>query len=163
MYDSELSDWTAAKMGPRRDLLGELRSAILAEGLHFGLSSHRAEHDWFFEGGRHSRSDVNDPAYAAFYGPAQDRLPPRSAKSTWETTSPMSVRRGWTTGWRVRRRWSLNINQSCTSTGIGQPSYRSVLPKFLAYYYNRGGVGLLITWILQWRWGRAPRTSKEDS
>ena len=34
MYDSELSDWTAVKMGPRRDVLGELRSAILAEGLH---------------------------------------------------------------------------------------------------------------------------------
>jgi alpha-L-fucosidase len=46
MYDSQLSDWTAVKMGPRRDVLGELRSAIRAEGLHFGLSSHGAEQDW---------------------------------------------------------------------------------------------------------------------
>src|ERR1700736_5535635 len=42
MYDSELSDWTAAKMGPKRDVLGQLRTAIRAEGLHFGVSSHRA-------------------------------------------------------------------------------------------------------------------------
>lgn len=47
LYDSHLSDWTAVKTGPKRDLLGELSTAIRAQGLHFGLSSHRAEHNWF--------------------------------------------------------------------------------------------------------------------
>jgi alpha-L-fucosidase len=41
MYDSGLSDWTAAKMGPHRDVIGELAKAVRAEGLHFGASSHR--------------------------------------------------------------------------------------------------------------------------
>ena len=52
MYDSELSDWTAAKMGPHRDLTGELAKAVRAEGLHFGASSHRVEHNFFFGVGR---------------------------------------------------------------------------------------------------------------
>ena len=36
MYDSGLSDWTVAKMGPHRDIIGELAKAVRAEGLHFG-------------------------------------------------------------------------------------------------------------------------------
>src|SRR5438270_3327788 len=57
-------------MGPKRDLIGELAKAIRAEGLHFGASSHRAEHYFFMNGGRQFDSDVQDPKYAAFYGPA---------------------------------------------------------------------------------------------
>jgi alpha-L-fucosidase len=34
------------------------------------LSSHRAEHNFFYDGGRAIRSDVNDPKYASLYGPA---------------------------------------------------------------------------------------------
>jgi len=70
MYRSTLSDWNAVKMGPHRDILAELRTQILAQGLHFGLSSHRAEHYFFLNGGRDFPSDVDDPKYAAFYGPA---------------------------------------------------------------------------------------------
>ena len=61
MYDSDLSDWTAKKMGPHRDLAGELLVAVRAEKLHLGASSHRIEHDWFLDGGRKQNSDVNDP------------------------------------------------------------------------------------------------------
>ena len=70
MYDSGLSDWTVVKMGPKRDTLGELAAAVRAEGLHFGLSSHRAEHNFFYSFGRTTTSDVNDPKYASLYGPA---------------------------------------------------------------------------------------------
>ena len=70
MYESDLSDWNAKKMGPKRDLIGELAKAVRAEGLHFGASSHRAEHYFFMNGGREFDSDVKDPQYAAFYGPA---------------------------------------------------------------------------------------------
>ena len=74
MYDSGLSDWTAAKMGPHRDLIGDLAKAVRAEGLHFGVSSHRVEHNFFLGVGREIPSDVNDPKYAAFYGPAHNWL-----------------------------------------------------------------------------------------
>src|ERR1035437_6058392 len=32
IYDSNLTDWCAGKMGPKRDLLGELATAVRAEG-----------------------------------------------------------------------------------------------------------------------------------
>jgi alpha-L-fucosidase len=70
MYHSDLSDWCAAKMGPRRDVVGEIEKAVRAEGLHFGASSHRAEHYFFMNGGREFDSDVRDPRFASFYGPA---------------------------------------------------------------------------------------------
>ena len=75
MYDTELSRWNAAKMGPHRDLIGDLAEAVRAHGLVFGLSSHRAEHWWFMNGGKAFDSDVQDPAYADFYGPAQPNDP----------------------------------------------------------------------------------------
>ena len=70
MYDSGLSDWTVAKMGPKQDTTGELAKAVRAAGIHFGASSHRAEHYFFLNGGRQFDSDVRDPRYASFYGPA---------------------------------------------------------------------------------------------
>ncbi len=70
MYNSDLSDWCAAKMGPHRDTTGELAQAVRAAGMHFGVSSHRAEHYFFMNTGRDIDSDVRDPKFAAFYGPA---------------------------------------------------------------------------------------------
>ena len=35
MYDSGLSDWTAAKMGPHRDVIGQLAKAVRADGSAF--------------------------------------------------------------------------------------------------------------------------------
>ena len=48
MYDCSFTDWSAARMGPKRDVVGELAEAVRAEGLVFGVSSHRVEHWWFF-------------------------------------------------------------------------------------------------------------------
>src|SRR6202008_2495616 len=71
MYQSNLTDWCAGKMGPKRDVLGELAKAVRAQGMHLGASSHRAEHDWFFDAVRLFASDVNYTKYAALSGPAQ--------------------------------------------------------------------------------------------
>ncbi len=73
MYDTSFSDWKATKMGPRRDVIGELANAVRKQWLNFGLSSHRAEHWWFFEGGMSFASDVQDVRYADLYGPAQPK------------------------------------------------------------------------------------------
>ena len=76
MYDSGFTNWDAAKMGPRRDIVAELEKATRARGLHFGVSSHRAEHWWWYHEGTEFDSDVNDPRYAGLYGPAQPRTLP---------------------------------------------------------------------------------------
>ncbi|HVM88757.1 MAG TPA: alpha-L-fucosidase [Puia sp.] len=72
MYNSSLSKWNAYNMGPKRDIIGELADAVRKEGLVFGVSSHRIEHWFFMNGGRKFDSDVNDPRYADFYGPAHE-------------------------------------------------------------------------------------------
>jgi Glycosyl Hydrolase Family 88/Alpha-L-fucosidase len=81
MYDTVRSQWCAVKMGPKRDTLGELAKAVRKQGLVFGVSSHRAEHWWFFDGGMHFDSDVQDPRYYCFFASLQKAT--RSTPSSW--------------------------------------------------------------------------------
>jgi len=81
MYNSGLSDWCAAKMGPHRDIVGDLAKAVRDAGLHFGVSTHRAEHYFFMNGGRAFDSDVRDPRFAAFYGPAHEGAAAEDSKT----------------------------------------------------------------------------------
>lgn len=71
MYDSELSRWNAVRMGPGRDVLGELFAEAGKNGLVSGASSHRVEH-WFFMGhGKEFESDIKEPLERGdFYWPA---------------------------------------------------------------------------------------------
>jgi alpha-L-fucosidase len=135
MYDTALSPWCAAKMGPKRDLIGELAAAVREEGLVFGLSSHRAEHWWFMNGGMQFASDVQDPAYRDFYGPAQphdeewrskDWRPRPHAKflddwlaRTCELVDKYQPKLVWFDWW------------------IEQTVFAPYLQKFAAYYYNQ--------------------------
>tara|TARA_R100000687_G_scaffold63495_2_gene51411 strand:- start:67058 stop:68638 length:1581 start_codon:yes stop_codon:yes gene_type:complete len=73
MYDNSYSRWDAVEMGPKRDVIAELKTAANKADIYFGLSSHRAENWWFFEGGREVPSDVQDDAYRDLYGPAVSR------------------------------------------------------------------------------------------
>jgi alpha-L-fucosidase len=137
MYDSGLSDWTAVKMGPRRDVIGDLAKAVRAEGLHFGLSSHRAEHNFFFDGGRDIRSDVNDPRYASLYGPAHAWLQGANGNvlvNDWTYVSP-----AWTADWLARATELVEKYKPeivYYDWWIGQPSFRARVTEFDAFYYN---------------------------
>ncbi|MEP6898272.1 MAG: alpha-L-fucosidase [Rhodanobacter sp.] len=138
MYDSKLSDWTAVRMGPHRDIIGLLSRAIRAQGMHFGISSHRAEHDWFFDGGRHFDSDVNDPRYAELYGPAEDLLSKDNSNLADDWTS---VSQAWLDDWLARTTELIdNYHPDLIyfDWWIGHPTFRNTLPKMLAYYYNQG-------------------------
>jgi alpha-L-fucosidase len=136
LYDSGLSDWTAVKMGPKRDLIGDLARAVRAEGLHFGASFHRAEHDWFFDGGRTFRSDVNDPKYASLYGPAHPWLQDKSQTLANDWTY---VSREYTDDWLARAGeivQKYNPEVMYFDWWIGQPSFRPNVSRFTAFYYN---------------------------
>ena len=82
MYKSEISKYNAFDMGPKRDLLGELREAIEEENLMFCTSSHRAEH-WFFMGhGKEFDSDIKEPMKRGdFYWPAMPEPDPQALQS----------------------------------------------------------------------------------
>ncbi|TYK67464.1 alpha-L-fucosidase [Colwellia echini] len=73
MYDNSYTRWDSVEMGPKRDIIQELKNASEKNDIHFGLSSHRAENWWFFDGGREMPSDVQDDAYRDLYGPAVNR------------------------------------------------------------------------------------------
>ena len=138
MYDTHLSDYSTVKMGPRRDVLGELKAAIKASDLHFCLSSHRAEHDWFFDEGRKFPSDVSDPAHAGLYGPAQSRIVGPNSDDLFSDYTYVS--QFWLDDWLARQaelvaRYDPDLIYF--DWWIGQPSFRNTLPSFLAYYYNR--------------------------
>jgi alpha-L-fucosidase len=119
--------------------------------MHLGASSHRIEHDWFMDGGRKFASDVNDPKYAAFYGPAQIQLQDKVAPGgndldeDWTYVSP-----AFANDWVAR---SAEIVQKYHPDiiffdwWIGQASVRPYLAEFAAYYYNEsqqhGPVGII--------------------
>ena len=127
MYDSARTDWTAAKRGPKRDIIGQLAEAVRAQWLVFGASSHRAEHWWFLNGGMSFESDVRSPAWAGLYGPAQpESMPPNEEfladwlLRTCEIVDRYQPQLVWFDWW------------------IEQPAFEPYLRAFAAYYYNRG-------------------------
>ncbi|WP_369980111.1 alpha-L-fucosidase [Xanthomonas bundabergensis] len=152
MYDSQLSEWTATKMGPKRDVIGELSKAIRAQGMHFGLSSHRAEHNWFFDGGRTFESDVNDPLYAGLYGPAQLRLRGKDDADVANDWTPVS--QAWLDDWLARTTELIDRYDPeliYFDWWIAHPTFRSTLPTMLSYYYNHGaarGDGVVVNYKL---------------
>jgi alpha-L-fucosidase len=143
MYQSDLTDWCAGKMGPKRDIVGELAQAIRAEGMHFGASSHRAEHDWFFEGGRKFDSDVNDPRYASFYGPAHPRiLKPgfdHNLLEDWTYVSPEFMDDWLARTAEIVEKYHPDLVYF--DWWIGQPSFRGHVAQFAAFYYNQTAAG----------------------
>ena len=68
MWDSQINDWNAARMGPKRDVVGELEKAIRGTGMRFMTAFHHFEQWWFYPHWR-SDCDVSDPQYSGLYGP----------------------------------------------------------------------------------------------
>ncbi|HJW07603.1 MAG TPA: alpha-L-fucosidase [Rhodanobacter sp.] len=139
MYDSRLSRWTAANMGPKRDVVAALERAVRAEGIRFGLSSHRAEHSWFFDQGRELASDVNDPAYVDLYGPAVPHFVQNGYQDLgqdWTYVSPTYV-----DDWLARTaelEAYYKPDLVYLDWWVGHPAFRDAVAEFAAYYYNRG-------------------------
>ncbi len=127
MYDCSFTDWKASTMGPKRDIIGELSKAVRKQGLVFGLSSHRAEHWWFMNGGRQFPSDVQDPKYYRFYGPAAS-----------DSTQPNQE---YLEDWLARTCELVDKYQPQLvyfDWWIEQPVFQPYLKRFAAFYYDRG-------------------------
>lgn len=126
MYDSALSRWNSVRMGPKRDIVGELAAAVREQWMVFGASSHRAEHWWFMNGGRAFASDVQDPQFADFYGPAQPKeLPPNDQfLEDWLLRTCELVDR-----YRPQLMWF--------DWWIETEVFEPYLQRFASYYYNR--------------------------
>lgn len=136
LYDSDLSDWNSVKMGPRRDILGELKQAAQAQGLIFAASSHRAEHWWFMCGGMTFECDVSSGKYADLYGPAK----PYDKSGILDFEHPTEPDEDFLKDWLARTCELVDRYRPRVvyfDWWIEQPAFKPYLKKFAAYYYNR--------------------------
>jgi alpha-L-fucosidase len=154
MYDCSFSEWTATKMGPKRDLIGELAEAVGRQDMVFSVSSHRAEHWFFFNGGMEFDSDVQDPQYYDFYGPAKPG--PRHDAAEWRSKDWTPRPHGkFLDDWLARTCELVDKYQPQVvwfDWWIEQAVFEPYLQKFAAYYYNRGeewGKGVAINYKFQ--------------
>ena len=143
MYNSAIDPWNAVRMGPHRDVVGELAAATRARGLHFGVSSHRAEHWWWYDGGMKFDSDVRDPRNASLYGPAEPM--PLPGSSTSKEPNPdhlerwLPPNRSFLDDWLARSAELVDKYHPdflYFDWWIGQPAFRPYLKEFAAYYYD---------------------------
>lgn len=143
MYDSSFTVWDAARMGPQRDVVGELAQAARARGLRFGVSSHRAEHWWWYHEGTEHDSDVNDPQSAGLYGPAQPRTLP--ADPVREEPNPSHLERWLPPSKAFLDDWLARSTELVDKYHpdllyfdwwIGQPAFAPYLKQMGAYYYD---------------------------
>lgn len=140
MYESELSDWNAAKMGPKRDVLGELKVEAEKKGIVLGASSHRAENYWFFSGCRDFDSGLQDIEFQEPYGYAFKLFEHDDLQKHTHTIDTVGPSVEHLENWLAR---------TCEIVDKYRPSiiwfdwsiqnlvFKPYLKKFAAYYYNR--------------------------
>jgi alpha-L-fucosidase len=125
LWDSSLNRWNAARVGPKRDLVGELVAALRREGLHYGVDNHSIEHFTFIDrppGG--IPTDLDDPNYADFY---------------WMDRRPEALQR-FLTLW-VEKNYELidkyHPDLLWFDNGINPRVLDPLKLRVAAYYYNR--------------------------
>lgn len=135
MYDSEISKWNAAGMGPKRNVLGELSEEFNGRGMVNGASTHRIEH-WFFMGhGKEFESDITDAEQEGdFYWPA---MPEQDHHDLFSEPAPTAE---FLEDWMIRTcelidRYRIKILYF--DWWIQHQSAKPYLQKIAAYYYNR--------------------------
>ncbi|MCM1558693.1 MAG: alpha-L-fucosidase [Butyrivibrio sp.] len=135
MYQSEVSRWNAAEMGPKRDVLGELSRAFNQKGMVNGASTHRIEH-WFFMGhGKEFESDITDAEQEGdFYWPA---MPERDHYDLFSEPVPSEA---FLEDWMIRTCELIDryrVKVLYFDWWIQHQSAKPYLQKIAAYYYNR--------------------------
>ncbi|MDO5518870.1 MAG: alpha-L-fucosidase [bacterium] len=136
MYKSKISHYNAYEMGPKRDILGELKKEFESRGLIFCTSSHRAEH-WFFMGhGKEFDSDIKEPLVRGdFYWPS---MPEPDNMDLFSKPYPTEE---YLQDWLVRTCEIIDQYQPKAlyfDWWIQHDAFKPYLKKLAAYYYNRG-------------------------
>jgi alpha-L-fucosidase len=137
MYESDLSKYNAAQMGPHRDVIGLLKQSVEKRGLIFGTSTHRIEHCWFMGVGREFKSDIHEPLKKGdFYWPSRAEQPEFS-----DLNSKPDPTKEFLIDW-VERTCEIVDKYSPRMLyfdwWIQHISAKPYLRTIAAYYYNRG-------------------------
>lgn len=129
LWDSRLTKWNAARMGPKRDIVGELAVAIRRHHMKFITTFH---HQWLW--GWYPTwdpaTDCANPAYAGLYGP---KVPP----SAWKNNPKPD--KAFCELWlgkveEVIDKYQPDLIWFDGRMNIIEESYRR---EMLAYYYNK--------------------------
>lgn len=142
MYNSDLSEWNSVHMGPKRDILGELKEAFEKNGIIFSTSSHRAEHFWFLNGGATVgyKNETQDEEYRELYGECSNVYKRNDLFTMLKQEHGIEPSREWLEDWLVSSCDLIDRYQPTSLFFDWWVSYRAFRPymkKFLAYYYNR--------------------------
>jgi alpha-L-fucosidase len=134
MYKSALSHFNAYEMGPKRDVLQELKDAVTQHHLEFCVSSHRIEHWFFLSHGKEFDSDVKEPI------PSGDLYWPAMPEPDHQDLYGSSLNQEFMDDWLLRCCELVDNYQPKVvyfDWWIHIAALRPYLKKFAAYYYNR--------------------------
>lgn len=124
MWDSKLTEWNASKMGPKRDVVGELEKAYRAAGMKFITTFHHSYNWWFFPTWD-KRFDCSRPEYAGLYSRphAEEEMPDKEYLDIW-------------LGKLIEVIDNYKPDLLWFDFGLGKIK-ESYQKKFLSYYYNK--------------------------
>jgi alpha-L-fucosidase len=132
MWDSKLTKWNAANMGPRRDIVGEMAKAIRKQNLKFITTFH---HQWLW--GWYptwdKKTDASNPAYNGvdgIYGPVVS-----SAAAFANPRPSLEFSRYWMA--KVREVIDLYQPDLLWFDSRTQTIDEQCRKDFLSYYYNQ--------------------------
>jgi alpha-L-fucosidase len=132
MWDSKVNKWNAARMGPRRDVVGEMARAVRSEGMKFVATFH---HQWLW--GWYPTEDKTvdcwNPEYSGLYGPPAPTSPFDYRKPT--PPPPQEFQDVWESKMKeVIDKYRPDLIYCDSRLDIIDERRRADL---LAYYYNR--------------------------
>jgi alpha-L-fucosidase len=141
MWDCSDTEWSAAKMGPKRDVVGELEKAIRAQGMKYMVAMHHAENWWFFPHWK-KEYDTSDPQYAGLYGESHNEdfdILPETLDMHDEWAKQDKPSKAFLDRWKNRL---VEVVDRYTPDYIWfdfgiRYIHQQYVQDFLAYYYNK--------------------------
>ncbi|MFC1763785.1 alpha-L-fucosidase, partial [Planctomycetota bacterium] len=134
MWDSALTEWNAAKMGPKRDIVGEMEKAVRQEGLKFITTLH---HQWLYAWypTLDANTDASLPAYRDLYGPPLPRSAFEMAEDKPSVLADAAFNQRWLSrATEVVDKYEPDLVYFDNKLNILADR---TLTDFLSHYYNR--------------------------
>ena len=125
MYNSNVTRWNAVKMGPKKDVIAEIKKAAEKYDLHFGVSSHFA-FNWDYYN-KKKGFDTANPEFSDLYGKAKTPFEPANAEFLdlwWNRTKDI------VDNYQPEILWFDFF--------MDKPEWTPYHPKLAAYFYNKG-------------------------
>ncbi|WP_289053389.1 alpha-L-fucosidase [Carboxylicivirga marina] len=144
MWDSEVINWNAVKMGPKRDVVGELTTAMRKQGIKTGVSTHYGRH-WKYYTFR-PEFDTWNPEYKGLYGKRRRDTDPPNPEDAFKWESVMNELVD-----NYQPDYIFVDGGICDAyTEYKKPYFRDAMYRVVANYYNKS-----VTWdkrvVLSWK------------